>query len=89
MKILKPTSQFKKDLKRLKRRGLELKVLSDSLKLLCNDQIVPPEYKAHFLHGSMEGYRECHLKQDWLLIWRQNQDNIYLVRTGSHSDLFK
>ncbi|MFH1212890.1 MAG: type II toxin-antitoxin system YafQ family toxin [Candidatus Neomarinimicrobiota bacterium] len=88
MRILKPTSQFKKDLKRLERRGLDLKVLYDFLKLLCNDQRIPSEYKAHFLHGNMEGFRECHLKPDWLLIWKQDQNNLYLVRTGTHADLY-
>ncbi|PIS27484.1 MAG: type II toxin-antitoxin system mRNA interferase toxin, RelE/StbE family [Candidatus Marinimicrobia bacterium CG08_land_8_20_14_0_20_45_22] len=87
MKILKPTSQFKKDLKCTERRGLDLSVLYNFLKLLCNEQIIPPEYKAHFLHGNMEGYRECHLKPGWLLIWKEDKNNLYLTRTGSHSDL--
>ncbi|MDD5230096.1 MAG: type II toxin-antitoxin system YafQ family toxin [Candidatus Marinimicrobia bacterium] len=88
MKSLKPTSQFKKDLKRLEQRGFDLSALYDFLKLLCNQKIIPPAYKAHFLHGNMEGFRECHLKPDWLLIWKQDQDNLYLVRTGSQADLY-
>jgi len=88
LKTLRPTNQFKKDLKRLARRGLDLKVLYDFLKLLCDEKIIPPEYKALYLQGNMEGYWECHLKPDWLLIWKQDQKNLYLVRTGSHSDLY-
>jgi mRNA interferase YafQ len=52
---------------------------------------LPHKYKSHILSGNFSGYRECHIKPDWLLIWRQNDRSkiIELARTGTHSDLFK
>ncbi|WP_299296933.1 type II toxin-antitoxin system mRNA interferase toxin, RelE/StbE family, partial [uncultured Mobiluncus sp.] len=37
------------------------------------------------------GFRECHIKPDWLLIYRidGNRLILFLNRTGSHADLFE
>jgi len=52
---------------------------------------LPQNFKPHLLSGNFSGYWECHIKPDWLLIWRQNDKSrvIELVRTGTHADLFK
>ncbi|HUH45464.1 MAG TPA: type II toxin-antitoxin system YafQ family toxin [Treponemataceae bacterium] len=86
-----PSSTFKKDLKLAKKRGLNLSFLKRVIDLLAaSDSPLPKEYKDHNLCGNYEGFRECHIQPDWLLIYKKNQENLflYLTRTGSHSDLF-
>jgi mRNA interferase YafQ len=58
--------------------------------MLANEEILPKKYKDHFLQGNWQGYRECHVKPDLLLIYKLENDKLTLtlVRTGSHSDLF-
>ncbi len=87
---LKPSSQFKKDLKACKKRGLNLDLLSEVLNLLCDGTPLPEKYRDHPLHGFFEGCRECHILPDWLLIYEYSGSEliIYLTRTGTHSDLF-
>lgn len=87
-----PSSTFKKDLKLAKKRGLNLSFLKRVIDLLAaSGSPLPKEYKDHNLCGNYEGFRESHIQPDWLLIYKKNQENLflYLTRTGSHSDLFK
>ena len=86
---LQKTTQFKKDCKLMKRRGLNLKDLTDIIELLQNAQPLPPENRDHELVGDFAGFRECHIHLDWLIYYIQH-DRLVLVcaRTGSHSDLF-
>lgn len=57
--------------------------------LLQNKKTLPGWYKDHNLTGNYEGFRECHITPDWLLIYQidHNQLVLVLTRTGSHSDL--
>jgi mRNA interferase YafQ len=84
------TGQFKKSLKRCVKRGLDIKVFTDTLDILQAKGQLPPEYKPHRLVGDYAGCWECHMRPNWLLIWRQNdyELELVLVDTGSHSDLF-
>lgn len=84
------TGQFKKSLKRCVKRGLNIKVFTDTLDLLQATGTLPPEYKAHRLIGDYAGCWECHMQPDWLLVWRQNDQELELVLidTRTHSDLF-
>jgi len=59
------------------------------VKLLLEGRPLPPSMRPHILSGDWKGFHECHLEPDWLLIWRRTDDALILVRTGSHSDLFK
>ena len=87
---LQKTTQFKKDCKLMKRRGLDLKDLTAVIDLLQKGQPLPPENRDHDLVGDFAGFRECHIRPDWLLIYYIQHDRLVLVcaRTGSHSDLF-
>lgn len=83
------TSIFKKDLKKAKKRGFDMKLLDDIVeKLLCGEPL-PEKNKDHALTGNWKGHRECHITPDWLLLYRviENTLILSLVRTGSHSDL--
>ena len=87
---IKHTTQFKKDYKLAKRRGLNIDLLKEIISKLSNGATLDPKYKDHPLAGNWIGHRECHLQPDWLLIYRYDDDILVLTltRTGSHSDLF-
>ena len=85
------TTQFRKDLKRIKKRGLNLQKLQEVLTQLINNQSLDPKHRDHALTGNYIGFRECHIQPDWLLVWEQNDKEfiLYFLSTGTHSDLFK
>ena len=87
---LKPTAQFRKDYKRIKKRGYNLSLLQDVLETLCAEKSLDTKYKDHALLGAYKGFRECHVQPDWILIYTIDKDELILVaaRTGSHADLF-
>ena len=84
------TSQFKKDYKKMMKRHSNMKLIDDIIRKLSNKEVLPPVHKDHMLIGNWEGYRECHIEPDWLLIYKIDDDSLILVltRTGTHSDLF-
>lgn len=88
MKTVSRTSQFKRDVKRMQRRGKDLEKLKRVLESLVKGERLAPEYRDHVLVGQYKGTRECHLEPDWLLIYELAESEIVLIRTGSHSDLF-
>ena len=79
-----------RSLKKIIKRGYNLKLLENVLEILCNEQPLPPKYKDHSLSGDYQGHRECHIMPDWLLIYKINHNTLILTltRTGTHSDLF-
>ncbi len=87
---VKYTSQFKKDYKLAKKRGLKMNLLDDIIIKLANGEALPDKNYDHSLSGNWTGHRECHIQPDWLLIYRIIDDVLVLSlsRTGSHSDLF-
>lgn len=87
---IKTTGSFKKDLKLAKRRGLSLNDLYDVVDILENDKPMPEKYHNHLLHGNYQGYWECHINADWLLLYEKDTEIriISLFRTGTHSDIF-
>lgn len=88
--ILRPTSRFQKDLKRIQKRGYDLDLLKEIIKKLANGEELPQKNKDHFLTGNYANKKECHITPDWLLIYEIDGENLflYLTRTGTHSDLF-
>ena len=88
---LQPTSQYRKDRKRLKKQGFPMELLDDVLQTLIEGKQLAPVHNDHMLSGNYAGHRECHVKPDWLLIYIKNQEKLILTatRTGSHSDLFR
>ena len=90
MKELRFTKQFKKDIKRYLHQPKKLKELNDILDKLKKEEPLPKECREHKLHGEYEGYSECHIEGDFLLIWYDEATNtIAIYRLGSHSELFK
>lgn len=85
------TARFKKDLKLALKRNLDVSILRQIVHMLQEGTTLPEQYKDHPLSGVLTGYRECHIKPDWLLIYRINNQELILClsRTGSHADLFR
>ncbi len=83
------TSQFKRDVKRAKKRSEDTDRLKTVILLLARGSALPAKYKDHQLKGVYKDCRECHLEPDWLLIYRIEANVLQLVRTGTHADLFK
>ena len=90
MLTIKYQSTFKKDYKRLKKRGYDMRLLEKVIYILASGQTMPQEYHDHSLIGNYSGCRECHIAPDWLLIYQVIDQEllIYMTRTGTHSDLF-
>jgi mRNA interferase YafQ len=83
------TTQFRRDLRKLKRQGKDLAQLLTVIELLAEEQELPANFRDHTLTGNWSGYSECHIRPDWLLIYQIDGDSLTLERSGSHSDLFK
>lgn len=79
---------FRRDLKRARKRNLDIEKLRQVVQALSDGKRLPPSYHTHRLKGRYSDCWECHISPDWLLIWREAEDAIYLERSGSHSDLF-
>lgn len=90
MYTVKPTSKFQRDVKGAERRGYDISLLTNVIKILSAGEVLPKKYKDHDLIGDYVGFRECHITPDWLLVYRIDRDQLILVltRTGAHSDLF-
>lgn len=88
---VKFTTTFKKSYKLMKKRGLDISLLDNVVDKLRKGIPLEEKYRDHALSGNYEGFRECHIKPDWLLIYLIENDilTLTLVFTGSHSDLFK
>lgn len=87
---VRPSTKFQRDLKRLQKRGADIALLAEVIKNLAEGIPLPPKNRDHPLIGDYVGCRECHITNDWLLIYEIDGDELflYLTRTGSHSDLF-
>ena len=90
MLTIKYETSFKKDFKRIVKRGYNIKLLEDVIEILADGKTLPEKYKDHSLTGDYKDCRECHITPDWLLIYQiyGNELILYLTRTGTHSDLF-
>lgn len=88
---IKFTSRFKKDLKQVKKQGKDIEKLLDIVEKLANDESLDEKYRDHSLAENYKGTRECHIESDFLLIYEKFNETLVLtlIRTGSHSDLFK
>ena len=81
-------SQFKRDVKLAEKRHKDMSKLREVLLLLANEKELPARYRDHPLTGNWKHYRDLHIEPDWLLLYKIDGNELYLVRTGTHSDLF-
>jgi len=88
---VKFTIAYKKSYKRMRKRGYDLTSLDEVVNILRQGQQLDEKYHDHGLSGNFAGFRECHIKPDWLLVYMIENDilTLTLVDTGSHSDIFR
>ena len=89
MKRLSQTTQFVRDVKRLRRRGKDLEKLKAVVTTLALGETLNAKYRDHPLRGPWKNCRDCHIEPDWILIYSVDEYSLRLERTGTHSDLFK
>lgn len=92
MRTIVISTQYKKDLKLARKRGLPEEKLNEIVFKLANDEPLSPANHDHILIGNKESIRECHIQPDWLLLYSKTDKDLRILnlfRTGSHSDLFK
>ena len=89
MRDIEFTTQFKRDMKRIEKRGWKRSELNAVLELLVHERSLPLTLRDHPLTGNWKGARDLHVRPDWVLIYRIKGKRLILERTGSHSDIFK
>jgi mRNA interferase YafQ len=87
---LRKTKLFRKDLKRVVKRRLDVDLLDEIIQTLREQKPLDPKHCDHALTGNYAGFRECHIQPDWLLVYMVDGKKLILTasRTGTHSDLF-
>lgn len=83
------SNAFKRDVRRLEKRGKNLAKLRNVLVLLLDQLPISEIYKDHPLRGNWAGFRDLHIEPDWVLIYRVRASELELARTGTHADLFE
>jgi mRNA interferase YafQ len=89
MRRIGQQAQFKRDLSRQRRRGKDVEELIAAVEVLAETGGLPDGYRPHRLSGEWKGVWECHIDPDWLSIYEVTPDEVLLIRTGTHSDLFR
>jgi mRNA interferase YafQ len=85
---IRQATRFRRDVKRLRRQGVNLANLQAIVVTLAAEEPLDEKYRDHALVGNWRGFRECHIQPDWLLIYRVAGEELQLARTGSHAELF-
>ena len=88
---LETTAKYRKDERRMKKRGVDVSLLDDIISKLRKREPLEAKHRDHQLKGKFSRLRECHITPDWLLIYIIDNNRLVLTasRTGTHSDLFK
>ena len=87
---VKRSNEFKRGLKSARKRACDMSKLDEVVDTLAAGKLLAPKHRDHALIGNWQGYRECHITPDWLLIYKIEANVLILTlqRTGTHSDLF-
>ena len=87
---VKISNRFKKQFRLCMKRGLDMNLINEAMRLLAANGSLPAQYRPHKLSGKLQGVWECHIEPDWLMTWNQNDTELTLLflQTGTHSDLF-
>ncbi|MDY4843595.1 MAG: type II toxin-antitoxin system YafQ family toxin [Prevotella sp.] len=88
---LQLSGRFKKSYKKCIKRGYDKFLFEEVVSILSRGEPLPAKYMNHPLHGNYEGWNDCHILPDWVLVWKYDNDELILclLDTGTHSDLFK
>jgi mRNA interferase YafQ len=89
MNAIHETSQFRRNIKKIKKQSNDLERFKQVALVMVSGDALDASYRDHALVGSWQGSRDCHIEPDWLLIYRKETEQLFLERTGSHTELFK
>lgn len=89
MKKVSQTTQFSRDVKRMRKRGKDLVKLQEVVRQLADGTSLSPKHRDHPLVGPWQPSRDCHVEPDWILIYTADSESLRLERTGTHADLFR
>lgn len=89
MKRISQTTQFSRDIRKMRKRGKDLSKLQEVVRQLAAGHTLPSKHRDHPLIGQWAPSRDCHVEPDWILIYTVDSDSLRLERTGTHADLFK
>ena len=88
---IRKTARYRKSLKKMLKRGKDIKKISAVVRMLATGETLPPQYRDHALSGDLAGLRDCHIESDWVLLYFYTENGelvLTLSDTGTHSDLF-
>jgi mRNA interferase YafQ len=88
-RTVQASAAYKRDLKRLSKRGKDLDRLDAVVETIRLGRRLNPRHRDHALSGEMKDFRDCHVETDWVLIYRVDDEAVYLTRTGTHADLLE
>jgi mRNA interferase YafQ len=83
------SGQFRRDTKRMQKRGKDMAKLRAVVQLILSGEPLPERLRDHALSGDWSKHRDCHIEPDWLLVYRIVGEEVRFERTGTHSDLFR
>jgi len=89
MKKVAQTTQFARDVKKMRKRGKDLAKLEAVVRQLAAGSPLDQKYRDHPLVGEWKPAHDCHVEPDWILIYTADDESLRLERTGTHSDLFR
>ncbi len=87
------TRIFERSYGKLKQSGIKKQVINDiesTIDVLASGESLSAKHRDHKLTGYFDGYRECHVRPNLLLIYQIDRGSLVLVLVdiGSHSHLF-
>ena len=87
---VKISNRFKKQFRLCMKRGLDMNLINEAMRLLAANGSLPAQYRPHKLSGKLQGVWECHIEPDWLMMWEQHDMELTLLflQNGTHSELF-
>jgi mRNA interferase YafQ len=89
MKKIHSSTAFQKDIERQTRRNKDMEKLKSIIRSLLREEKLDKIYQEHKLSGNYYDCMDCHIESDWMLIYKYDEENLFLIRTGTHSDLFR
>ncbi len=89
MRAIRRTTEFKRNVRRVAKRRKDLGKLKQVIELLAAGEPLEARHRDHALGGAFRGTRDCHIEPDWLLIYELTDEDLVLIRTGTHADLFE
>lgn len=87
--LLHYSTRCRRDIKRSAKRGKDIGKMEQVIDMLQVGEVLPTRYRVHPLKGEWQGYMECHIEPDWLMVYQRHENLLIVMATGTHADLFE